>query len=77
MLHYASKKLHVRTVTGQGSVDDNVIDQHKNEFTHLFLENGKEINSLKDIPPETKLLICCLGSHFKGIFDSRKIVDYH
>jgi hypothetical protein len=47
MLHYASKNLHQKKNLNNGqnsnAADVNVIDQHKNEFTHLFLENGKEI----------------------------------
>ena len=77
MLHYASQTLHRRTSNGISKASENLIDQHKNEFTHLFLENGKEIKSLRDIPPTTSVLVCCLGSTFKGLHDSRKIVDYH
>ena len=54
MLHFISKQLK-KKVTQGGSLDfevpeENEINMHKNEYTHLYLLDGTEITSLKDVP---------------------------
>lgn len=77
MLHYASTKLRSRSDPQVASANDNEINQHKNEFTHLYMMNGMEVKNFEDIPWDTSLLVCCLTHNFKGVFDSGKLVTYH
>ena len=81
MMHFASDLLKRRaniTTGGEYSIpDSNEINIHKNEFTHMFLVDGYEINSLREIPSDTKYIVCCMNKNFKGIFDSERIVTYH
>jgi hypothetical protein len=77
MLHYASSKLRSRKDPAIALANDNEIQQHKNEFQHLFMMNGVEVTSFNDIPLDCKTLICSLTNNFKGIFDSGKLVTYH
>jgi hypothetical protein len=77
MLHYASSKLRSRKDPAVATANDIEINQHKNEFSHLFLMNGLEVTCFNDIPADTKILICTLSNSFKGIFDSGKLVSYH
>ncbi len=77
MIHYVSTKLRSRSDPQVASANDNEINQHKNEFTHIFMENGTEVNTFTDIPKDVNLLICCLSHNFKGIFNSAKLVTYH
>jgi hypothetical protein len=77
MLHYASSKLRSRKDPAVAAANDNEINQHKNEFCHVFLTNGMEITTFTDIPKDCKTLICGLTNNFKGVFDSDKLVTYH
>ena len=77
MLHYASSKLRSRKDPAVAAANDNEINQHKNEYCHVFLMNGMEVSTFEDIPQECKTLICGLSNNFKGVFDSGKLVTYH
>lgn len=77
MLHFASSKLRSRKDPAVASANDNEINQHKNEYSHLFLMNGVEVTNFSAIPDDQKTLICGLTANFKGIFDSGKLVTYH
>jgi hypothetical protein len=50
MLHYASSKLRSRKDPAVASANDNEINQHKNEYCHVFLMNGMEVTTFTDIP---------------------------
>jgi hypothetical protein len=80
MLHFASKVLKARSVhqVGGPPVDENEINKHRNEFTHLFQLDGTEITSLRDIlAGDSKILVCALSQNFKGMFDTSKMSDFH
>ena len=75
MLHYASSMLRKRMKNTKGVMDvlaqDNEVRKHMNEFSHLFLLNGVEITSLRNIPNDAKFLVCCMSKTFKGVVDSQ------
>jgi hypothetical protein len=50
MLHYASSTLRSRKDPAVASANDNEINQHKNEYCHVFLMNGMEVTTFTDIP---------------------------
>jgi len=77
MLHYASSKIRSRKDPAVARDRDNELNQHKNEYSHLFLLNGMEITNFNDIPAEQNTLVCSLTANFKGVFDSGKLVTYH
>lgn len=69
MLHHASQKLHSHS-------DQNDIDRHSNEFTHLFLPSGQEIDNLREIPPDIAYLVCAKDRNFRGVIDTAKMVPF-
>lgn len=72
MLHFATKKLK----KDKHHFEDNEINIHQNEFTHLFTMNGEEITNLQDIEHDMKILVCSMNKHFKGIINSQKLVSF-
>ena len=56
--------------------EENEINAHKNEFSHLYTMNGKEITNLSSITEDTKILVCCQDKNFKGVINSSHIVSF-
>ena len=73
MLHDATIKLK----KNKNHHEDNEINVHKNEFTHLFTLGGEEIKSIKNITEDIKVLVCSTDKNFKGIINSNKMVSFH
>eukprot|EP00347_Sterkiella_histriomuscorum_P001155 403373116 len=72
MLHYATLKLK----KDKYHYEDNEINIHRNEYTHLFTLNGEEISNLHEIPEDVRVCVCSMGKNFKGVINSQKLVSF-